>query len=242
MINILICDDDRDFIKKTSTLVDSLLRSSPYIDLDYKIRTTDDSLSLKALVQSSPPDILILDIHMPKADGFEIAEAFFEHQAKTKIIFLSSYEELVFYSLRFSPFRFVRKDAMEKELPEALYSAVKLIQSDSSNLVVRHYTDIQYVPLSSIRYIEKIKGKNTVSVICHSEAFTHRETIQVLDRQLSPMGFVRINSGTLVNLKYVKRISGPELFIGDEVLKVSESNIEKVKHALAQYMRTYGLT
>ncbi len=242
MINILICDDDKPFMKKASELVTSLMSSSPYIDLDYKVRSTSDSLSLKNIVLDSPPDILILDIHMPEADGFEIAEVFFENRAKTKIIFLSSYEELVFYSLRFSPFRFVRKDAMEKELPEALYSAIKLIQNDSTNLVVRHYTDIQYVPLSSIKYIEKIKGKNSVSVVCHSESLSHRETIQVLERHLSPLGFVRINSGTLVNLKYVKRISGTELYIGDEVLKVSESNIEKVKHALAQYMRTYGLT
>ena len=236
MINILICDDDKAFIKKISELVDSLMISSPYMDLEYKIRSTSDSLSLKNIVSDSPPDILILDIHMPEADGFEIAEMFFENRAKTKIIFLSSYEELVFYSLRF------RKDAMEKELPEALYSAIRLIQNDSTNLVVRHYADIQYVPLSNIKYIEKIKGKNSVSVVCHSESLSHRETIQVLDRQLSPLGFVRINSGTLVNLKYVKRISGTELYIGDEVLKVSESNIEKVKHALAQYMRTYGLT
>ena len=107
MINILICDDDKDFIKKTSSLVDSLLCSSPYIDLDYKIHSTDDPLSLKALAKNTPPDILILDIHMPKADGFEIAEEFFTNQVKTKIIFLSSYDELVFYSLRFSPFRFM---------------------------------------------------------------------------------------------------------------------------------------
>lgn len=242
MINILICDDDKVLIKKISELVDSLMISSPYMDLEYKIKTTCDPLSLKNSVSDNTPDIIILDIHMPKVTGFEIAEALFENRAKTKIIFLSSYEELVFYSLRFSPFRFVRKDVMEKELPEALYSAVKLIQNDSTNLVVRHYTDIQYVPLSSIKYIEKIKGKNSVSVVCHSESLSHRETIQVLERQLSPLGFVRINSGTLVNLKYVKRISGTELYIGDEILKVSESNIEKVKHALAQYMRTYGLT
>ena len=240
MINILICDDDKDFIKKTSSLVDSLLCSSPYIDLDYKIHSTDDPLSLKALAKNTPPDILILDIHMPKADGFEIAEEFFTNQVKTKIIFLSSYDELVFYSLRFSPFRFIRKATMDKELPEALYSAVKLIQNDNTNLVVRHYTDIQYVPLNSIKYIEKIKNKNAVSLICHSGTLSHRETIQTLARLLEPQGFVRINSGTLVNLKYVKRISGGDLYIGDEILKISESNVEKVKLALAQYMRAYG--
>ena len=240
MISILICDDDKDFIKKTSSLVDSLLCSSPYIDLDYKIHSTDDPLSLKALAKNTPPDILILDIHMPKADGFEIAEEFFTNQVKTKIIFLSSYDELVFYSLRFSPFRFIRKATMDKELPEALYSAVKLIQNDNTNLVVRHYTDIQYVPLNSIKYIEKIKNKNAVSLICHSGTLSHRETIQTLARQLEPQGFVRINSGTLVNLKYVKRISGSDLYIGDEILKISEPNIDKVKLALAQYMRAYG--
>ncbi len=242
MINILICDDDRTFTKKTSELVDSIISSSPYIDLEYSIDTTSDPVRLKDTVKDAPPDILILDIHMPETDGFEIADILFESREKTKIIFLSSYEELVFYSLRFSPFRFVRKDAMERELPEALCSAIRLIQNDSTNLIVRHYTDIQYVPLSNIKYIEKIKGKNSVSIVCRSATLSHRETVKVLWRQLSPQGFVRINSGTLVNLKHIKRISGSELFIGDEVLKISESNIEEVKHALAQYMRTFGLT
>jgi len=242
MINILVCDDDREFLSRTVQFIDSILSASEYVDLDYRIRETSDPEKLRYLATCDPPDILVLDIHMPGTDGLEIAESFSSANARTKIIFLSGYEELVFYSLRFSPFRFVRKSAAREELPEAINSAVKLIQNDSTNLVVRHYADVQYVPLSSIRYIEKIKNKNAVSVVCHTERFTHGETIQSLEARLSTQGFIRINTGILVNLKYVRRISGYDLYIGDEVLRISESRSEKVRHALALYMRSYGLS
>ena len=227
MINILVCDDDREFLSRTVQFIDSILSASEYVDLDYRIRETSDPEKL---------------IYLATCDPLEIAESFSSANARTKIIFLSGYEELVFYSLRFSPFRFVRKSAAREELPEAINSAVKLIQNDSTNLVVRHYADVQYVPLSSIRYIEKIKNKNAVSVVCHTERFTHGETIQSLEARLSTQGFIRINTGILVNLKYVRRISGYDLYIGDEVLRISESRSEKVRHALALYMRSYGLS
>lgn len=240
MIHIVICDDDINHLKNTFEFVENHLKFSPYADLEFRVEITTNPAEIETLSELAPPDILILDIHMPNIDGFEIAETFNLCKAKTKIIFLSNYEELVFYSLRFSPFRFVRKNAMSAELPEAINSALKLIQNDNTNLLVRHYNDIRYVPLNNIKYIEKIKNRNAVNIVCRNETVQYRETIQVLENTLSQQGFVRINSGTLVNLKYIKRICGCELLIDDTYLKISSSQIDKVKKSLTKYMRDYG--
>lgn len=240
MIHILICDDDLSFINKTENCLYSYLMTSAYSDLEYDIKITTISRSLKKIAKECPPDILILDIHMPEVDGLEIAEEFYNCSAKTRIIFLTSYEELVFYSLRFSPFRFVRKNHMTKELPEAIDSAIRLLVNESTCLTVKKYNDTQYVPINQIKYIEKIKNRNSVNLYCTNEIIQHRETIQTLEQSLKDFGIIKINSGTLVNLKYIKRLNGTDIYIGDEILKVSAAHLDSVKHSISKSMRLFG--
>ena len=93
MIHIVICDDDINHLKNTFEFVENHLKFSPYADLEFRVEITTNPAEIETLSELAPPDILILDIHMPNVDGFEIAETFNLCKAKTKIIFLSNYEE-----------------------------------------------------------------------------------------------------------------------------------------------------
>lgn len=238
MIEIMICDDDYNFIKQTEEVLYDCINCSPFADLNYTIRVTTSSYELMKIADSYSPDILILDIHMPEINGLEIAEKFHDNKVKTKIIFLTNYEQFVFYSLRFSPFRFIRKTAMSKELPEAIESALKSILGSVKNLTIKRYSDYQVIPLNTIKYIEKAKYKNSVNIVCCNETVEYRETISVLDKKLEGNGFVKINSGTLVNLRYIKKIEGQDVILTDyNILRISQSNIEIIKKEFAKYIR-----
>lgn len=72
-----------------------------------------------------PYDIVLLDIQMGEVSGFMLAEELYKITGGENIIFVSSMENLVFESIHFRPFRFVRKSHLEEELTEAVESWIQ---------------------------------------------------------------------------------------------------------------------
>ena len=196
MINILLCDDDINSLVETKAFLNKYLAISTFGELQINIECYHDSNEVLSRTTEYQPDILVLDIHMPNKNGFEVAEAFYKNNPSTKIIFLTNYEQFVFYSLRFSPFRFIRKSMMEKELPEAIDSAIRALTTSIRSLTIKRYSDYEIIPIDNIYYIEKVKYKNYVKIVSKNEEIIHRETIQILTKKLEGAGFVCINSGT----------------------------------------------
>lgn len=238
MINIIICDDDSSYTKETYNLISNYLSTSPFGDVPVNIECSTSSTETFLRAKQFQPDILILDIHMPEKDGFEVASEFHKNNPSTKIIFLTNYEQFVFYSLRFSPFRFVRKSKIENELPEAIYSAILSLTSTTKTLTIRRYSDYDVIPINNIIYIEKIKYKNFLNIVCTNGNIEYRETVQVLEKKLEGSSFFRINSGTIINFKYIKQISGQDIILSNgKILSVSNSKINSLKKGFVTYQR-----
>lgn len=238
MISIIICDDDIDTVEYTREFLCDYLSNSPWADMTIDIKCYTSPTDILSRATDLQPDILLLDIHMPKKNGFEIAEVFHNNNAQTKIIFLTNYEQFVFYSLRFSPFRFIRKSKLKKELPEAIDSSIKSIIGTSQSITLKKYSDVEIVPINTIKYIEKVKYKNYLNIVCTNGNIQHRDTIQYFEEKLKTSGFAKINSGTLVNMKYIKKLSGTVLILMDgTTFTVSSSNLEEFKKALSVYLR-----
>ena len=62
--NILVVDDDPDIIEAITTVLES-------ID-EYEVRTARDGLECMEALKSQVPDLLILDLLMPRMDGFAV--------------------------------------------------------------------------------------------------------------------------------------------------------------------------
>ena len=82
--NILIAEDDpvlrNLYVKKFSVA-------------GFTIRTAEDGEQAINLIGEQIPEILILDIHMPKVDGFGVLEQFPKETRKFPVILLSNFEE-----------------------------------------------------------------------------------------------------------------------------------------------------
>lgn len=82
--NVLIAEDD---------LVLRNLYEKKFSLSGYTIKTVADGEEAVYQISKSPPDILILDIHMPKLDGFQVLERFPKETRKFPVILLSNFEE-----------------------------------------------------------------------------------------------------------------------------------------------------
>lgn len=237
MITIALLDDEQNFLKKGKTILSSALLDYRTWDYEYKILTFLNSNELLEISESVFIDILILDIHMPDPNGLVVAEHFHRESPETKIIFLSSYEQYVFYSLRFAPFRFVRKSKIESELLEAVVSAVLLITSSNGVLDLSDRNNQQKVPLSRIIYIEKVKGENYLHIVCANETINYRQNISALEKQLSKYNFIKINQSTIVNMEYIHQIQGDSVNLQNGiVLRIARRGIDQVKDKYFKYI------
>jgi DNA-binding NarL/FixJ family response regulator len=85
-----------------------------------------DGLEALDLIAEKSPDVVIMDIYMPKLNGLEATKQIQERFPKTKVIVLSSYADKVYVkeALKFGALGFVIKDTVFDELKVAL-NAVK---------------------------------------------------------------------------------------------------------------------
>ena len=171
--------------------------------------------AVKAVGETSP-DLLFLDIQMPKLDGFEVVELIDPGPA---VVFVTAYDQYamrafdahaVDYLLKpFSAERFDRaleraKERLgERRLP-AEVAAARNPSERPQRIVVKDGTRVHVIPLDKLDYIEA--QDDYVALHSGGKAFLKQQPIASLEATLDPARFVRIHRSAIVNLERVDRI------------------------------------
>ena len=175
------------------------------------------------------PEILLLDIEMPEISGFEIAEVLFEGKVDTKIIFISNYEEMVFESIKFQPYRFIRKEDLQYELPEAITSCVKKVVDEGEILTFRGKGGNIMLRTRDIMYIEVYN--HDVMLVHKNGKEQLRGTLVELEKSINYKGFVRSHNSYLVNMEYAYCILKKKIQLENGMeIPVSRKYEENVKN------------
>ena len=124
-IRVLICDDQ--------TLVRGgfrmILEDEPGIDVVGAVADGDEAI---AATQRLHPDIVLLDIRMPRLDGLEAARRILAGRSRTKVVMLTTFDvdEYVFRAVEAGASGFLLKDVT----PEQLIASVRLVAAGESLL------------------------------------------------------------------------------------------------------------
>ncbi len=176
--------------------------------------------AVKAITELKP-DLVFLDVQMPKLDGFEVLELI---DSPPGVIFVTAYDQ---YAMRafeanavdylLKPFRVDRlKKALEKaraslkdhQPPQVtaseLAAAARAPGQTLDRIVVRDGSKIHIIPIAKLDYVE---AQDDYAAL-HSEkkSYLKQQTIASLERQLDPQRFVRIHRSYIVNLDRIVRI------------------------------------
>ena len=194
-----------------------LLRPHPEIEIAAECANGFEAV--KAVAETNP-DLLFLDIQMPKLDGFEVLELIASGQAAPPVvIFVTAYDQYamrafdahaVDYLLKpFSTERFevalerARSRLAERRLPVEV-AAERPHAQRPERLVVKDGTRVHIIPLDRLDYVEAQDDY----VALHSAGKSHlkQQSIASLEAALDPKRFVRIHRSFIVNLERVARI------------------------------------
>ncbi len=172
------------------------------------------------------PDLVFLDVQMPKLDGFEVLELI-ESSAglAPAVIFVTAYDQ---YAMRafeanavdylLKPFRLDRfKKALDRArarlrdpqpspavTPTDLAAAARPPGQAVERIVVRDGSKVHIIPIAKLDYVE---AQDDYAAL-HSEqkSYLKQQTIASLETQLDPQRFVRIHRSYIVNLERIARI------------------------------------
>ncbi|MBQ4561228.1 MAG: response regulator transcription factor [Clostridia bacterium] len=241
-MNIVVCDDNKTFaetlVKKINILIP---RSSNFGNIDFDCSYIYPAEKLLKYAENKRIDILFLDITMPDINGLEVAQRFYEDHSDTLIIFVTSYENYVFHSLKFNPFRFIRKNALKEELEEAVISALGKLLSADEYLTITNRNDCTRINIQRILYMEKEKDSNYINIVTVDDTYRHRANINELSEQFKGHMFVKINAGTIVNLRHISAVQEGELLMSDnQRLLAAKKYIRDIKERYIEFMRGTG--
>lgn len=213
MIKIAVCDDETE---AAARLRGKILSDPSAIDIDVAVFGAGSAL-LEAH-KAQPFDAVFLDIDMPEPDGFETAEAI--GGERTLIVFVTDHDELVYSSLRFRPFRFVRKTHLDSELPEVLAALMKELSRlcAGRKFPFRTLNGEIFLDIADIQYIEiyghtlRIHGR----VHADGDIVECSGSLSELENRLAGFDFVRTHKSYLVNCRYIYAIRSRQVILDDK--------------------------
>lgn len=184
-------------------------------------------------------DIFILDVEMPDMDGFELADKIREYTETSVIIFLTSHDEMASMGYKSKALRYVIKLNLERDIEEALESAVAEISSaDDKTITLHRYNDYWRIPYKDIICVSRIYRQLVITTRLLGEITDNRGIKEFFDT-LEDNRFLFIDRSCFVNIDYISRINGFSLKLKDgQVLPISRRSLKNVKQTLLEQWGT----
>jgi two-component system LytT family response regulator len=186
----------------------------PYTDITVVEECNDGFEGIKA-IQHHQPDLIFLDIQMPKINGFEMLELI---DNPPQVIFTTAFEE---YAIRafdahaadylLKPFSKERFDKAMQKLPlqksgtpRAVAETALLAPLQNNRIVVKDSGKIKIIPVAKIHYLEA--ADDYVKIFTADGNFLKKKTMQYFEDSLPAQEFIRVHRSYIINAQLITRI------------------------------------
>ena len=229
------------------SIVKEYLEAFPQLEI--AAECNDGFEGVKA-IQQNRPEVIFLDIQMPKINGFEMLELLEEPPA---VIFTTAFDEYaikafeshaVDYLLKpFSQERFNRaiekllaQTVVQKKATQELLQAGPFLPAQNERIVVKTGGKIKIINVQNIQYLEA--ADDYVKIHTAEGVFLKNKTLSFYEQSLPADSFIRTHRSFLLNIQEITRIDPYEkdshlaiLRTGSKV-PVSKNGYIKLKSAL----------
>jgi two-component system LytT family response regulator len=245
MIKAIIIDDE----PLARSIVKEYLQA--HNDIEVLQECNDGFEGVKAITMHKP-DLIFLDIQMPKINGFEMLELIEQPPA---VIFTTAFDEYAMkafethaidYLLKpFSKERFdkaLHKWQQHHKKPEARVAQTTILSEEvrqpeeRNRIVVKENGNIRIIPVHEIQYVEAYD--DYVKIYTQKEMFLKKKTMGFYEQSLSADQFVRVHRSYIVQLNQITRIEPLEkdshiaLLKSGAKIPLSKSGYAKLKTVL----------
>jgi two-component system LytT family response regulator len=213
-MKVIIIDDEplaRNIVKEYLQL---------YENVELVAECNDGFEGIKAIAQYEP-DLIFLDIQMPKINGFEMLELIEDPPA---VIFTTAFDEFAIKAFELNatdyllkPFSKERLDkSVQKYLhhlpatsnPQTVVETASQSSGQQNRVVVKDGSKIKIIPVNQIQYLEG--ADDYVKIVTAAGTFLKKRTMNFFEQSLAVHQFVRIHRSFIVNTQLITRIDPHE--------------------------------
>jgi two-component system LytT family response regulator len=223
MIRVVLIDDEEFARERLS----QLLSAVPDIEIVGEAANGEEAIRKIAELR---PDLVLLDIQMPKASGLEVAACL--PQPRPKIIFCTAFDQYAINAFELHAVDYLLKPVNRVRLIQSIERIRQKAQQDAdaevnkvtsamrstcSRLLVRIGERIRIVPQNDMVYFSSEEGLTRL----HTRDREHvlDPTLNELEERLNPAIFFRVSRAAIVNLDYVTEVRPMPGGMADVVLK-----------------------
>ncbi len=243
---VIIVDDEQ----PARDMIDSLLE--PYEQFEVIARCENGFTGLKA-IQDLKPDLVFLDVQMPKISGFEMLELMDSYPA---IIFSTAFDEYAIKAFDMNAIDYLLKPYGKDRFDQAVQKVMiqlrsqhessqvvkKLIEERPDNqpfidrIVVKTGSKIKVIPVDQIEYLEA--DDDYVEVHTAEGRYLKQQTMKYFEAHLDNQTFIRVHRsfivkiGQIVQLEPYEKDSKILILKSGKKIKVSKTGLKNLKAVL----------
>lgn len=245
MITCIIIDDEQD---AQEVLKMQLHKHCPQVQV---LAICNNVVEATKAIKQHQPQLIFLDIEMPKQNGFDLLNAL--PNQNFKVIFTTAYNQFAIKAIKYAAFDYLLKPIDVKDLQDA----IKRFETSSGNAnaqnlqlvlqqinkpqlpqkIALHTTDgLQMVMPQEIVWVESLSNYSKIH-LANNQKIMLAKTLKDVEEILEPYQFYRIHNSYLINLnhvtKYIKTEGNYVLMADGEQLSVARNRkdgfLEKFK-------------
>lgn len=214
MKKVIIIDDE----PLARLVIREYLEEYPEIEI---VAECNDGFEGAKAISTCKPDLIFLDIQMPKINGFEMLEIILE---KPSVIFTTAFDEYALKAFETHALDYILKPFSKERFSQAV-NKWKTNSSDGSEIekleetffkqpdehlriVIKDKLEIKIIPTSEIEFIEAYD--DYVKIHHQGKVHLKKKTMNYFEKTLDPKQFIRIHRSFLLNINELTRIESFE--------------------------------
>jgi two-component system LytT family response regulator len=211
-LKVIVTDDE---LHNRETLA-GLLADIPDVTV---VAVCKDGFETVSAVQKERPDLLFLDISMPRLSGFDVLELL--GSAAPPVVFVTAFDEHALKAFETSAIDYVLKPVNPERIKKSIAKFLATGKTGSTDysgflenrrsesapldrILVKDSGRIHLVPAEEILYIKA--EDDYVCIVTRTSQFVKQERISSLENSLDKTKFCRVHRSYIINIRHVARL------------------------------------
>jgi len=247
MIRCILIDDERNALEMMEWLIKTYCPQVEIVDMCTSAQQGIESIN------ANKPDVIFLDIEMPRMNGFDMLEQF--DKLFFDVVFCTAYDQFAIKAFKYSALNYLlkpvdpedlkatvarieeRKSIPSKEQFELLLQNINQpVKSTPQRIALTTGDGMIFVPTTDIIYCEAESNYTSV-VLANGKKVVVSKVLKDIDEALSGPDFCRVHSSYLINVNRIKKYVRGD---GGYLIMDDDTNISISRNRRQEFMELFS--
>lgn len=229
MLRIAVCEDNKSDLSYIERVITQMI--SIKIDLDVFMKGKE---LLKTVQEEGKYDVYLLDIKLPDINGIEVAKAIRKDDFTALLVFITSHKEYVFEAFDCVAFNYLLKPVAKEKIEEVLYKADRYFQKNEQMFCYQFNKAHYRILCKDILYFSKAGRRTDIHTL--EGIRSCNMTVGNILKAAKEKSFIQISRSCVVNLRYVEKVSGYNIFVDGNKLHIGNTHRDEFKERYGCYL------